>query len=159
MACFQFLCLISLPFFAICIFFSLLLLFQLQACLYFLSHTHSTHTHTHSQLANSCACPSGFLLVFYGFSSGCLTFYVTAINFQWHCRFILHTVEWHLDAMPCPATPHDVLVPLTRFRIGSLRQATCARELLISIPQMALHFVLANNFYIHSLPFEYPIQI
>lgn len=71
--------------------------------------------------------PTSFLLVFYGFSSGCLTFYVTAINFQWHCRFILHTGEWL--ARRCPPAPlhttahsrHQhvavwyVLVLLTRF--------------------------------------------
>lgn len=44
--------------------------------------------------------PTSFLLVFYGFSSGCLTFYVTAINFQWHCRFILHTGEWLARSQP-----------------------------------------------------------
>lgn len=52
--------------------------------------------------------PTSFLLVFYGFSSGCLTFYVTAINFQWHCRFILHTGEWlprPQPPLPCAVCP------------------------------------------------------
>lgn len=66
--------------------------------------------------------PTSFLLVFYGFSWGCLTFYVTAINFQWHCRFILHTGEWLARPLPPPQPPpccvRYVLVLLTRFGIG-----------------------------------------